>query len=239
MPQQCAHPHRISSAYIFLTDNDTQQEAVAGEERWRLERYTPGFYARGAFGALDYSAEGIYQFGHTVAGNGWADIRAYLASGTLGYLLVRQRDLRLALTYTRLSGDDDPTDGTWNTFNTLFATNHKFYGYMDYYPFNDALFPYGLQDAIVSLSTDVGRGLRLYLDVHHLMAASEPSLRGAGIHEDVSTYGQEIDLAGQYRYNEHFGIGAGASAFVPGSFVEHVLGDETTWWLYLTTMVTL
>ena len=32
-----------------------------------------------------------------------------------------------------LSGDDDPTDGTYKVFDTLYATNHKFYGFMDYF----------------------------------------------------------------------------------------------------------
>ena len=32
-----------------------------------------------------------------------------------------------------LSGEDDPGDGKHKVFDTLYATNHKFYCYMDYF----------------------------------------------------------------------------------------------------------
>lgn len=39
----------------------------------------------------------------------------------------------MTLWYDHLSGDDDPSDGTVRVFDTLFATNHKFYGLADYF----------------------------------------------------------------------------------------------------------
>src|SRR5262249_18285553 len=38
---------------------------------------------------------------------------------------------RLYAEYNYATGDSDPTDGKIETFQNLFPTNHKFYGYMD------------------------------------------------------------------------------------------------------------
>lgn len=37
----------------------------------------------------------------------------------------------LTLWYDLLSGDADPNDGDTKVFDTMFATNHKFYGFAD------------------------------------------------------------------------------------------------------------
>src|SRR5437667_11294105 len=39
---------------------------------------------------------------------------------------------RLGLEYAFASGDSNPFDGKHETFENLFPTNHKFYGYMDF-----------------------------------------------------------------------------------------------------------
>src|SRR5882672_5861779 len=40
---------------------------------------------------------------------------------------------RLGMEYAHGSGDSNPKDGTHETFENLFPTNHKFYGYMDFF----------------------------------------------------------------------------------------------------------
>ena len=39
---------------------------------------------------------------------------------------------RLGLEYSHGSGDSDPKDNKHETFENLFPTNHKYYGYMDF-----------------------------------------------------------------------------------------------------------
>src|SRR5205085_748066 len=39
---------------------------------------------------------------------------------------------RVALEYAHASGDSNPADNKHETFENLFPTNHKFYGYMDF-----------------------------------------------------------------------------------------------------------
>ena len=171
----------------------------------------------------------IGQFGHVAVGDAAArqSIGATLASVGAGYRVAPA--VRLGAGYTRLSGDDDPADGTVRTFDTLFATNHKFYGFMDYFPALAG--PYGLQDAFVSLGASATERLRLALDAHHFAAAVEPA-GGRGV------FGQELDLTAGYRYNGALGFQAGASAFFPGALTEAAVGDATTYWLYLMTTVT-
>src|SRR5260370_10106076 len=40
---------------------------------------------------------------------------------------------RLGLEYSHGSGDSNPNDDKHETFENLFPTNHKFYGYMDFF----------------------------------------------------------------------------------------------------------
>lgn len=223
-----ADDHALDAFALLDTDH---RELVAGPDDGepRLTRVTPGLRAHGAPGAFDYDVELIGQFGRIAPADDAErqGIGAYLASAAAGYAIAP--GVRLGAGYTRLSGDGDPDDDTFRTFNTLFATNHKFYGFMDYFP--PLAGPYGLQDAFVSLGASATERLRLALDLHHFAAAVEPA-GGRGV------FGQEVDLTANYRYNGALGFQAGASAFFPGSFTEAAVGDATTYWLYLQTTAT-
>jgi hypothetical protein len=89
----------------------------------------------GALGNFDYTVEGAYQFGDwkpTAAGPR-IDHSAYAYVANVGYTLGDSSYTpRLALEYAHGSGDSDPTDTTHETFDNLYPTNHKFYGYMDF-----------------------------------------------------------------------------------------------------------
>ena len=76
---------------------------------------------------LDYEAELAFQTGD-VKGK---DLTAFAAHAGLGYTFDTAWTPRLGLEYNYGSGDSDPTDGDVETFQNLFPTNHKFYGQMD------------------------------------------------------------------------------------------------------------
>jgi hypothetical protein len=89
-------------------------------------------------GAWDYALEAMGQLGDfrdTRAGAPTTrqDHQAYAVVAQGGYTF---KDLwavpRLGLVYSHGSGDSDPTDGKHETFENLFPTNHKFYGYADF-----------------------------------------------------------------------------------------------------------
>ncbi len=99
----------------------------------------------GEVGNWDYSAEYNFQFGNYIndrpdAGpaNGAVGARrlehqAMAFTANLGYTFADVfAKPRLAVEYAYASGDSNPADGKHGTFDNLYPTNHKFYGYGDY-----------------------------------------------------------------------------------------------------------
>ena len=87
------------------------------------------------FGNLDYTVEGAYQFGNWKPTT--TSIRqgheAYAFSANVGYSFPETWGTpRVALEYAYGSGDSSASDSTHETFDNLYPTNHKFYGYMDF-----------------------------------------------------------------------------------------------------------
>ena len=227
-------PRHRAEVFGFFEHDAAEIEGGPDDGDARLSRFTPGVFVHGTPGRFDYGLELIGQFGQMGPTDGAERQRlsAHLFSASAGYLLAPEHAFRLGLTYTRLSGDDDLADDTFRAFNTLFATNHKFYGFMDYFPALAG--PSGLQDAFVSLSVAATPQLGLALDVHHFASAVDRVVDG----EEARTFGQEADLTASYRYNGALGFALGASAFWPGTLVEATRGDDTTFWAFVQTTLT-
>jgi hypothetical protein len=134
----------------------------------------------------------------------------------------------LTVLYDHLSGDDDPEDGEIGVFNTLFATNHIFYGLADYFtdiPTHTG--GLGLRDFGVKSTFDVGSETRLGADLHHFRTAQEGSLT-------TSSLGNEIDLTLTHRVTRELSLTAGYSFFQAQDGIQE-LGrlTEDAHWLYL------
>ncbi len=220
---------------MALYDNNTSEiDGGEADGEHVLSRYTVGAAATGKTNGLDYEVEVYFQGGNKEQSGGFerASISAYLVSGKVGFVVSKKRKVRLGALYTIVSGDDDSSDDEFGAFNTLFATNHKFYGFMDYFvSFGGANGP-GLRDLAVSLGVNASDALRLKVDLHHFTADQTP----AGV-DDV--FGQEVDVTGVYRYNSAFSFTIGVSAFVPGDLMKVKRGDDTAFWFYLMTAVNL
>jgi len=226
-------PHTIDLVLLLDDNTDTIR---AGEFRGtsKLTRYTSGVYAHGSVDRFDYQVEGYYQSGRIAEGDsaGRLDIGAYLLSASVGYTLLPDSKTRVALLYTRLSGDDSPGDGTASTFNTLFATNHKFYGYMDYFP--ALMATSGLQDLSLGVGTEIVSGLRCDLDLHHFATERGVAADDGGT---IDVLGQEIDLVGTWKHSSAVSFQLGGGVFLPGDVVRAVRGDSPGYWMYLMTTV--
>jgi len=92
-----------------------------------LSRFTAGVYLKGKSGKLSHELEFAYQFGNI----GDLDISAYLVAANVGFGLSKGANISLGVDY--LSGDDNKNDSDYKVFDTLYATNHKYYGFMDYF----------------------------------------------------------------------------------------------------------
>jgi hypothetical protein len=173
----------------------------------------------GRLSEVSYEAAAAYQFG--------PGRRAWFASGKAS-LAVSRADLAAQVDF--LSGDGDPDDARTKAFNTMYATNHKFYGYMDYFlAIPEQLDQAGLIDIMLRASTDVFSNSTLRLDLHRLLTASE---RGG-----ERGLGTELDAVGQWSVAPPAHLEVGLGIFVPDDLVTALLPafaaeKQTTWWGY-------
>lgn len=210
-------------AFAFVDADGAEVEAGPDVGERRRQRATVGARVVGAAGAVGLDAEVVGQVGSVASGPGAPrdDVRAYLASAEVG---VPVGPVRLAVGATRLSGDADPADGVDRRFDTLFATNHKLYGAMDYFPRLSG--PAGLDDLFASAVGRVGPRWSLRAAVHHFALAADP---GGG-----RTLGQELDLGARVALAPTAGVEAGVSAF---RATDRLADGETTAWAYLMASV--
>ncbi len=122
--------HRAELYILGLDEND------AGERRTsNRELYTPGlrFYRPKMRGRLDYLFESVLQFGESRASTAPGDERdldhiAHFQHGEIGYTLVHPWAPHLNVEFDYASGDDDPTDGDNERFDTLFGARRFDFG---------------------------------------------------------------------------------------------------------------
>ena len=215
---------------LFLMDNNTT--AVNGgtdDGENVLQRFTAGAAFNGKASAFDYELEAYYQAGDQLeASTGkLGSIGAYLASARVGYVLNADNGLKIGGLFTVVSGDDDSADGEVKNFDTLFATNHKFYGFMDYFV-GAGSFARGLQDMSVQVGLSPNEKTSLVVDLHNFTAPHSP----AGVEKGL---GQEVDFTVNYKYNSALSLVGGVSVFMPG---DDFGGKDNAFWGYISSIVT-
>ncbi|NIN70734.1 MAG: alginate export family protein, partial [Gemmatimonadetes bacterium] len=163
-------------------DLTTEVTALFDRKAVTEESYTVNLRLHGRFGSALYEAAAAYQFG--------PDRSAWFASAKAGVAVGRGT---VAAQIDYLSGDDDPTDERTKAFTTLYATNHKFYGYMDYFLAIPAqLDQRGLVDAMLRGTLTTSASTVVRLDLHRLLVAED---RGGD-----QALGTELDLVGRWRF---------------------------------------
>ena len=115
-----------------------------------------------------------------------------------------------------MSGDDGSPDKKFNVFNTLYATNHKYYGFMDYFidiPKNT--YGLGLMDIHGKLSVSPFTKFTAALAFHMFNSAEEFTYFTTES-KTSSNFGSEVDLTLIYAYNSAVKFQGGFSIFSPG-----------------------
>jgi len=115
--------------YLFGLHEDDDHE----RDTRNRELYTIGgrIGPRPAAGLFDFEIEAAYQFGQSRASASSVtdlDHSAYLVHGEVGYTFAGSTKLRAALQFDYVSGDDDPSDGDSNRFDTLYGARRFDYG---------------------------------------------------------------------------------------------------------------
>ncbi|MBT3217954.1 MAG: alginate export family protein [Proteobacteria bacterium] len=181
--------------FILVADQSTAEERM---------RVTTGVYGRAKFGIFSGRLETYYQAG-TI---GDSHIGALLAAVEVTISPEHEVKPSFTLWYDYLSGDKDLADSQISSFNTLFATNHKFYGQLDLMWFGvgghkDGL---GLQDAALKLKAVPTDGLTTKAEVHTFFAAANHG----------SEYlASEVDLAVAYKITPHLTGHLGGAVLFP------------------------
>ena len=162
------------------------------------KQYTYGARWVGSAANLTYRAEGSIQSGDRDGRN----VSAFMFGGRVARAFG---GFSATLWYDYLSGSDDPGNDDAKVFDTLFATNHKFYGFADLFlniPAHTA--GQGLQDAAVKLAYRVNPDWRVAADVHSFHLAKKGAL-------DSGHLGEEIDLTVSWRHSRNLDITAGSA----------------------------
>lgn len=161
---------------------------------------------------LRFAIEGYVQAGSATIADVDTSYLGWMFATRLRFTLVDLDEFKpfLEAFVETLSGDDDPTDADVTTFDTLFATNHRFYGEADFFlniPRDTR--ERGLLDAGVVLGTSLGEDASAQLALHFFQAMADQGGEGS--------FGQEIDVTFAWKVNPHFTLDLNYSLFLPGA----------------------
>lgn len=190
-------------------------------EQADVDQVTLGARFAGSGSRINYRAEASLQLGE----RGDDDVTAFMLGGRVGFGLGPANKGRITLWYDYLSGDDTPGDGSSKVFDTMFATNHKFYGFADLFlniPAHTA--GEGLQDFAVKGSLQARDDVTLGLDLHSFRLANPVGTTTAHL-------GEEIDFTITHRYSKNLGITGGLSVVIQGDGLADIgrLTENMTW----------
>ena len=172
---------------------------------------------------LDYELESAIQHGNLRG----LDLTAFAVHAGAGYTFNIGWMPRFGLEYNYASGDRDPSDREVETFQNLFPTNHKFYGYMDAFSWQN------MHEVAASLKTQPLKQVIVQVDYHAFWIASNDDVwyRANGITavrplsptaRTASSYeGSEVDLTVIWNVRKELTMQAGYSHFFAGEY----LGD--------------
>jgi hypothetical protein len=203
---------KLDASGIFLTDGF---EGSSGSVNYR---YTYGTHIN--YHAKDLAISGtIYaQSGDDVNRN---NIWGYMAAGKVSYDLS---PIIITAGYDYLSGGDANDDNPrQHTFNTLYATNHKFYGHMDYFTNIPAdTRGGGLQDAYAGIAFSASSTTSINFTYHHFSLANEiPS--PINTNETLDTVlASEIDFSLEYNFSGDISFRLGYSALFENTSLKNL-----------------
>lgn len=214
--------------------------------------YTLGLRLRSLpeqFGPWDYEGEFAGQLGDVYDStlDRRLSQRAFAVHAAGGYTWSKVSFTpRAGLEYNFSTGDSNPKDGVHETFDNLFPTNHKFYGYMDFFSwqnmhevrFNASIKP--LKG--VSLAADY----RLFWladtsDYFYTVSGQPRRSGGYGIRPGNDSFvGSELDLLANYKVSTFGNLQAGYGHFFRGEYVTDTLGttgSKDANWVYVQALL--
>jgi hypothetical protein len=253
------------SLEVYFLARNVSPQAAAAEPSPQFPQpsardvYTLGFRLKsnlGETGNFDYTLEAAGQLGDFRDARAGApthriDQQAYMVIAQAGYTFADAwAKPRLGIEYAHASGDSDPHDGKHETFDNLFPTNHKFYGYMDFVSLQNIHDVRGIfqlkPHPRVSLAVE-GHGFWL-ADTHDSFYGANGVARGGtaatpgtgyGVNPNYSNFvGTELDVIVGYAVTRFAQLEAGYGHFFAGDYIQSSLsaasrGSTDANWIYV------
>lgn len=256
-------PKNTLDAY-FLSRNASSKAATAQPspqfpQPSARDIYTVGLRLKSLpkeFGNWDYTAEAAGQFGHfndTRAGLAAAprsqEQQAFMVVLNGGYTFSDTwATPRLALEYAHGSGDSNPGDNKHETFENLFPTNHKFYGYMDMVSLQNIhdVRPMLTLKPLPRMTTALEGHLFWLADTHDSFynvggvarGGRAPSAVTYGVNPSYNNFvGSELDFINGFALTRYAQLEVGYGHFFAGSYIASSLaaagGAKDADWAYV------
>ena len=170
--------------------------------------FSQTFGTLSSFKAGDFKAviEAYYQTGD--------NLTAYMIGFGLTYKGFSK--LPIAIGYDRLSGTES-TSTKAKSFTPLYGTNHKFYGFMDYFYVGNPHGNVGLQNIYAKFTGKFSKSTALLVHLHHFLSAVEIPNMSSGL-------GTEIDLVFNHSFSTTTNLKLGFSKMFATESMEVIKG---------------
>lgn len=189
---------------------------------------------------FDYDFEGAFQTGEVKG----VDLTAFALHAGVGYTFDTGWMPRIGVAYNYGSGDGNPLDGEVETFQNLFPTNHKFYGQMDVFSWQN------MKNLEVSFKCSPTKKLTAKAEFHAFwladtndswyrangIATVRPLTPAARAASDFA--GFEADATLTYAVSKNVSIEGGYSHFFAGDYLSDTGASDDADFVYLQTTIT-
>ncbi|MFQ5499085.1 MAG: alginate export family protein [Candidatus Zixiibacteriota bacterium] len=207
----------------------------------KLDRGNAGLYYQRKYDAsFDVELNGVFQFGQQASSGQTLedDIEAFMFTAEFGYTFESSGNPRVAIGIDYSSGDDDLADTslagdtTFETYQNLYYTGHKFRGWTDYFVGSKTA---GLVDLMLRGKVSPFEGWTVNSDIHLFQTAEDylSPINGA----TTTDVGWEFDLAIKTTKVQGVTFKGGVSLFLPEDDFAGFVDPDPGFWAYTMTTV--
>ena len=175
---------------------------------------------------FDYSGEFAFQTGKLNKSGVVRDLQAYALNAGGGYAFDVAGTPRVGVAYSYATGDKNSADASWDGFQNLYPTNHKFYGQMDVFSWQN------MHDLEANFKVSPSKSVTLKSEVHAFWLATNKDAwyrangttavrpLNAAAKAANSFAGAEADFTATWSVSKPVQVEAGYSHFFAGSYLK-------------------
>ncbi len=198
--------------YILINNDNNRNDSI-----------TPGIRVYGKNGAFDYDINLTTQFGHKYVNGKKLKRHAHAFYLDMGYTFGIPQKPRIGLQYNYASGDDNPDDHSYNTFDQLYGCVHGKYGLMDLFCWQNMHDIYLYGNAFITKRLKILCGAHSFwlADTHDGWYNCYKKVQRKDPTGDADSYvGNELDLLMSYFFIDNFRLTAFYGHFFAGTYIK-------------------